>query len=122
MIEVLDDMPDGVSGFRVSGRVSGDELRDFRSTLEPLLDTGEVRLVEVVSDDYEGFGPGGLLEDIKIGFGTLIERHSAFRRIAVVSDKDWIVHALHALAWMVPADVALFRLDQLDKAKAWAAG
>jgi hypothetical protein len=29
MIEELPDMPDGVVGFRVSGRVSAREMRDF---------------------------------------------------------------------------------------------
>ena len=30
MIEVLPDMPDGVTGIRVSGRLRGDELREIR--------------------------------------------------------------------------------------------
>ena len=30
MIEVLSDMPDGVAGIRVSGRVRGDDLREFK--------------------------------------------------------------------------------------------
>jgi hypothetical protein len=122
MIEVLTDMPDGVTGFRVSGRVSGEDLRDFKATMAELLNSDEIRLVEVVSDDYEGFGAGGLIEDVKMGLGTLIQHHSAFRRIAVVSDKDWVAHAMHAFAWMVPGELAVFTLDELDRAKAWAAG
>jgi hypothetical protein len=35
----------------------------------------------------------------------LTQHHSAFKRIAVVSDKDWVAHALHALAWMVPGEL-----------------
>ncbi|OMC52985.1 hypothetical protein A5745_23085 [Mycobacterium sp. IS-2888] len=122
MIELLPDVPEGVIGIRVSGRLSGDELREIRPTIEELVKTGEIRIVEVIEPDYEGFGPGGLVEDIKLGMGTVLPHHSAFKRIAVVSDKEWVAHTLHALAWLVPGELALFGLDELERAKQWAAG
>ena len=122
MIEMLPDMPEGVTGIRVSGRLRGDELREVKPTLEERLKTGEIRIVEVIAPDYEGFGPGGLVEDLKLGFGTVWPHHSAFKRIAVVSDKEWVAHTLHALAWMVPGELAVFGLDELERAKEWAAG
>ena len=122
MIEVLPDMPQGVTGIRISGRLRGDELREARPTIEEMLKAGEVRIVEVIDSDYEGFGPGGLVEDVKLGFGTVLPHHSAFRRIAVVSDKEWVARTLHALAWMVPGELAVFGLDELEHAKQWAAG
>jgi hypothetical protein len=121
MIETLSDLPSGVAGVRLSGRLSGREFRDFRPTWEKLVDTGDIRFVEVIEDDYEGFGPGGLIEDAKMGFGALFRHHSAFKRIAVVTNKDWVLHVLHALAWMVPAEYKVFSLDELDQAKEWAA-
>jgi hypothetical protein len=39
-----------------------------------------------------------------------------------VSDKEWVVHTLHALAWIVPGELKMFRLDELDRTKQWAAG
>jgi hypothetical protein len=122
MIDVLPDMPEGVFGIRVSGRVRGDDLRDFRPTMDELLKTGEIRIVEVISPDYEGFGPGGLVEDMKLGFGAVLGHHSAFKRIAVVSDREWVAHAMHAFAWMIPGDLKVFGLGELDAAKEWAAG
>jgi len=122
MIEVLADMPKGVVGFRVSGRLLGDDLREFKPTMEEMLKAGEIRIVEVIASDYQGFGPGGLIEDLKLGFGSLLQHHSAFKRIAVVSDKEWVAHTLHALAWMVPGELGLFTLDELEQAKDWAAG
>lgn len=122
MIEILTDMPEGVTGIRVSGRLLGDDLRGIRPLMEERLEQHEIRIVEVIASDYEGFGPGGLVEDLKLGFGSLLEHHSAFKRIAVVTDKEWVVHTLRALAWMVPGEVALFGLDDLDRAKQWAAG
>ncbi|OBG69355.1 MULTISPECIES: STAS/SEC14 domain-containing protein [unclassified Mycobacterium] len=122
MIELLTDMPEKVIGIRVSGRLRGDELRDFKPEIEQVLETGEVRIVEVIAPDYEGFGPGGFLEDLKLGLGTVLPHHAAFKRIAVVSDKDWVAHVLHAVAWMVPGEFAVFSLDDLDRAIQWAAG
>ena len=122
MIEVLPDMPDGVTGIRVSGRLRGDDLREFKPTMEGMVNTGEIRIVEVIAPDYEGFGPGGLVQDLKLGLGALFKHHSQFKRIAVVTDKEWAVHTLHALAWMVPGELALFGLDELERAKEWAAG
>ncbi len=121
MIELLPDMPDGVTGVRVSGRLGGKELREFKPAMEERLKNGEIRVVEVIAPDYEGFGPGGFVEDLKLGLGTVLPHHSAFKRIAVVSDKDWVAHVLHALAWMIPGDLAVFGLDELESAKKWAA-
>lgn len=122
MIEVMPDMPEGVTGIRVSGRISGEDMRAFTPIMERLGRSGEIRIVEVIAPDYEGFGPGGLAADLKLGFGALLQHHSAFKRIAVVSDKDWVRHTLHAVAWLVPGELALFTLDQLVEAKEWAAG
>ncbi|MCV7074402.1 STAS/SEC14 domain-containing protein [Mycobacterium szulgai] len=122
MIEMLSDMPQGVTGIRVSGRLLGDDLRAVKPAMEQALETGELRIVEVIASDYEGFGPGGFVEDLKLGFGALFQHHSAFKRIAVVTDKEWVTHTLHALAWMVPGEIALFKLDELERAKEWAAG
>jgi hypothetical protein len=122
MIEILPGMPKGVTGIRVSGRLVGDDLRELKPAMETLLTGSEIRIVEVIASDYEGFGPGGLVEDLKLGLGMLLQHHSAFKRIAVVSDKDWVAHTLHALAWMVPGELAIFGLDELDRAMEWAAG
>ena len=122
MIELLADMPKGVTGVRVSGRLGGGELREVKPTIEDMLKTDEIRIVEVIAPDYEGFGPGGLFEDLKLGFSTVWPQHAAFKRIAVVSDKAWVAHTLHAVAWLIPGEFKVFQLDELDKAKEWAAG
>ena len=122
MIEILADMPEGVAGIKVSGRISGEDLKEFKPTMDDLLTTGgDIRIVEVITSDYEGFGPGGLVEDLKLGLGTLFNRHAAFKRVAVVSDKEWVVHTIHLVGWLMPGEVAVFGLDELDRAKQWAA-
>lgn len=121
MIELLQDMPAGVHGIRLSGRLSGDDLRGMRPLIGTLTDSEDVRIVEVIADDYEGFGPGGLAEDLKVGW-NLVAHHTAIKRIAVVTDIDWATHTLHAIAWMVPGEMRVFPLADLDRATRWAAG
>lgn len=115
MIELLPDMPQGVTGIRVSGRLRGDELREIKPSLHRLLQNGDVRIVEIIDSDYQGFGPGGLAEDIKLGLGAVLPHHSSFKRIAVVSDKDRVAHVLHALEWMIPGELEVFGLDEVDQ-------
>ncbi len=122
MIEELKGLPQGVTGIRVSGKITGEQMREFKPTMQKLLDSDQIRFVEVIDPDYSGFGPGGLLQDIRQGFGAVFEHHKAFKRMAIVTDKEWIAHSLHALAWMVPGELELFTLDELDKATQWAAG
>ncbi len=100
MIEELQDMPAGVTGIRVSGRVSGEDLTAFKPIMDRLLDSDEIRFVEG-SARLRGLRPGGLFADIKQGFSNL-KHLGAFKRTAVVTDKDWIAHTMHALAWMIP--------------------
>ena len=49
MIELLPDMPKGVTGVRVSGRLGGDELREVKPAIEDMLKTDEIRIVEVIA-------------------------------------------------------------------------
>jgi len=122
MIEQLPDMPAGVAGLRVSGRITAGDLRELKPSVESLLQSHEVRIVEVIASDYAGFGSGGLVEDLKLGLGALLRNHAAFKRIAVVSDLEWVVHAMHAFAWLVPGELEVFGLGELDRATEWAAG
>jgi hypothetical protein len=121
MIEELKDVPAGVTGILVSGRVTAEDFHEFRPILDRMLDSDEIRFVEVIGSDYAGFGPGAFFADLKMGVSTM-KHLRAFKRTAVVTDKDWMIHTVHALAWMIPGEVAVFHLDQLDDAKQWAAG
>ena len=68
MIAVLSDLPAGVAGISVSGTLTRDDLAVV-PTLEAAFAGDEFRLVEVINDDYAGFGHGALLEDMRVGMG-----------------------------------------------------
>ena len=65
---------------------------------------------------------GRRLEDIKTGLRTEFSDRKAWKRLAVVTDIDWIEQAMELFAWAMPGELKVFDdLDELDEAKAWAA-
>ena len=120
MIEELKDIPARVSGNRVSGRITADDFVN-QTGPGPDVDSDDIRFVEVTDPDFEGFGPGGLLADIKQGFSTMTHLR-AFRRTAVVTDKEWMAHPARAGPDDPRRGGPCSASTSLEAAKQWAAG
>lgn len=123
MIERLEDMPAGVIGFRASGKLTREDYTDaMMPTLREAAESGEMRLVYVLGPDFDGLEAGAMVEDVKSGFELTVGHHSSWKRLAMVTDVDWIRNSIHLLGWVAPGELKLFDLDALEQAKAWAAG
>lgn len=122
MIERIETMPADTLGLRASGKLT---VEDYREVLEPALEeavaAGSVRLVFVLTE-FDGVAPGAWIEDLKTGLGAWVRDHEAWRRMALVTDVEWVAKAMRAFAWMAPGEVRTFTLDELEEAKAWVAG
>jgi hypothetical protein len=118
MLTAIPDLPPGVIGFEAGGKLAAE---DYRDTLGPAVKAaaaaGEVRLV-LVMPAFEGIDPGAVWEDAKMG----LTNWSAWKRIAVVTDIEWLINALRWFGWMTPGEVKHFPLTERDDAIAWAAG
>lgn len=123
MIEQIQDMPAGTIGFRFAGQIS---KRDYEEVLIPALEKAfagkEVRCLCLLGPDFEGYEAGAVWQDVKAGARLGIGRHSAWKRTALVTDVDWMRHAIALFGWMAPGELELFPVDELAKAKAWVAG
>jgi hypothetical protein len=124
MIERLTDMPQGTLGFRASGALTREE---YETTLLPPLreavDGGRpIKLLFEVGPDFEKFTPGALLADSKTGLTLGLGHLSSWKRTALVTDVDWIRHAVELFGWMTPGELRLFKHVELDEAKAWVGG
>jgi SpoIIAA-like len=121
MIERMDDVPAGVIGIRASGKLTKD---DYERVLEPALkeavETGEAKVLFVLPD-FDGLEPEALFEDVKTGLSVELKDRSAWKRFAFVTGVDWIAKSMRLFAWMVPGEVKVFEMDELDKAKEWVA-
>ena len=117
MIEELSDLPAGVIGFEVSGRIRAEDYRDVvLPTLERAAATGEVRFV-IVMRDFDGMSGGAVWQDLKVG----IEHFRAWKRIALVTDITWMRDLTSLFGWMTPGETRTFALAQRDEAIEWAA-
>ncbi|HET9120923.1 MAG TPA: STAS/SEC14 domain-containing protein [Solirubrobacterales bacterium] len=123
MVERMGDMPDGVIGLRGSGKLTKE---DYTDVLEPALkgamDSGEGRVVFVLTD-FDGLELGATFEDIKTGLGVELGNRKTWRRLALVTDVDWVARAMRMFAWAMPGELGVYEsLDDLEKAKTWVAG
>jgi len=123
VIEALEGMPDGTIGFRATGRVTREEYRDVLvPPMRAAAEAGDVRMVFAVGPGFEKFELGALGEDTKTGITLGLGHPKAWKRIALVTDVDWIANVLHMFGWLTPGEVKLYGLDGLEDAKAWVAG
>ena len=117
MIQTLTDLPAGVVGVQLSGKVEAD---DYRSTLLPLIEqarqAGDIRMVVDISD-FEGMTAGAMVQDAKAGF----ENIRNWKRLAIVSDSDAINHAISIFGWLMPGDIKTFSSADRASAVQWAA-
>ena len=117
MIKELNGLPTGVIGFEVADTLRAEDYRDvILPALERAAASGEVRFV-IVIPEFHGMSGGALWQDLRVG----IEHFRAWKRIALVTDIDWMSHMTTLFGWMTPGEVKHFPLAQRDNAIAWAA-
>jgi len=119
MLTLIPDLPEGVVGVEAQGHVAAS---DYEQVLVPAVDAarqaagdGKVRLLYVLGSAFPNYTAGAAWEDTKLGLGRI----RSWERIAIVSDADWLRRAIHGLGWMMPGDVKVYGMDELDDARAW---
>ena len=118
MIKELADLPPGVVGFELGGTLGAEDYRDVvLPALQRAYAGDEFRFV-IVIPEFGGITGGALWQDLKVG----VEHLHAWKRIALVTDIDWMRHATTLFGWLTPGEVKVFPLAQRDEAIAWAAG
>jgi hypothetical protein len=118
MMKELTDMPAGVIGFEASGKLQAEDYRDVvLPALQRAAASGDVRFV-IVMRDFGGMTPGALWQDLKMG----IEHLRAWKRIALVTDIEWMTHMTSLFGWMTPGEVKTFPLAEEPAALAWVQG
>jgi hypothetical protein len=117
MITELTDMPEGVIGFETSGKLQAEDYRDvLLPAVERAAGAGAVRIV-IVIPSFDGLSAEAMWEDLKMGVSNL----RVWKRIALVTDVEWMRQMTSMFGWMTPGDVKHFPLAERDAAIAWAA-
>ena len=111
-------LPDGVIGFEGAGRI---EASDYRDVLMPaiggLIEQGRDVRILLVFEHFDGMSAGGAWQDLKVG----VEQLTKWKRIALVTDLDWMITVASLFGWMTPGELRRFPLAERDRAIAWAA-
>ncbi len=117
MIDFISGLPDNVLGIEAKGEVSGEDYeRVVIPAVEDRLERHEkVRLLYLLGAEFGGYSASAMWEDTKIGMSHLF----SWERIAVVTDEDAYRRLVKGFGFLVPADVRVFELAELDLAKAW---
>ena len=114
---------------RVSGGLIVEELEDagvadlYREGLE----RSRSEHARIVEAGHPELAPYALCLGYRIRYVLDMNAREAMHLIELRSGREGhpayraVAHALHAFAWMVPGELALFGLDELERAKEWAA-
>lgn len=73
----------------------------------------------VADDDFHGLDLQALWEDMKAAPSVGLKHRQSWRRLAVVTNKDWMRRAIGGFGWLYSGEMRVFDLEQLDAAKAW---
>jgi SpoIIAA-like len=117
MLSLIGDLPDHVVGVEAHGEVTAE---DYEKVLVPAVEAAraespKVRLLYVLGAEFPDYSAGAMWQDTKLG----LSHPRSWERIAIVSDADWLRHALNGLGWMFPGEVKLFGTDRGDAAREW---
>ena len=119
MLQRIEGMKEDVLAFKAVGKVTGE---DYEGTLVPAMEDaikahGKIRFLYEFGPEFEAFNARALWDDAKVGLRHL----HGFERIAVVSDIDWIVHAIRLFAFAIPYPVRIFSNAERGAALGWIA-
>lgn len=120
MLELMPDLPDNVVGIRAIGDIEDD---DYEDVLVPEIDSrlarhDKIRLLYVLGPEFERYEAEAAWDDAKLGMRTF----TSYERIAVVTDSTLIRRSVKAFGWLMPGDVRVFAMADLDDASSWIQG
>jgi len=119
-VTVIDGLPENVIGFEAVGEVEDDDYEDvILPAVEQLLESHEkVRILYVLGADFEKYEADAMWEDTKMG----LHYRGKWERIALVTDHKGYQRSVKAFGFLMPGEVKVYPLAELDAAKEWIAG
>ena len=117
MIENIEGFPDNVIALVAKGQVT---KKDYEQVLIPRVESAlkrhaKVRFYYELGPQFSGFDAGAMWEDLKVG----VEHLSAWERMAIVTDVNWIKHMVNAFRFIMPGQLRVFATAQAAEARTW---
>lgn len=107
MITLIKKLPVNIIGFKYDGKVTAN---DYETILFPAIESAFVKSKDLkmlcqMADCFEGFKAGAVLDDIQLG----IKYFRDWKKIAFVSKKKWMNHAVRTFGFLIPGQVKSFK-------------
>lgn len=117
MITLIKNIPDDIIGFSYDEEVTG---ADYETVVFPAVEAAEKKSKDLkvlihLSENFTGFKLGALKDDLDIG----LKYFRDWKKIAFVSDKEWINHIVKAIGFLMPAKVRTFENIEMNEAIEW---
>jgi len=116
-VKMIEGMPSDVIAYEIIGTLTS---RDYDDVLTPLIDEklkthDKLKVMVVFGDAFDGATAPAMWDDARLGF-----RHiTGFSKIALVTDLNWLRQSARFFGPLVPAQMHVFGLKEMDDAKAW---
>lgn len=119
MIEIMNDLPPHVVGFRATGKVTKE---DYENILMPVVDAQsknfkQLNFILLLDTDVSNYTFGAWVDDALVGWKHLMHWH----RVAIVSNRDVIKKITDIFGHLVPGEYKGFKTEDLEEAKKWVA-
>jgi SpoIIAA-like len=114
---LIKGLPSDVVAVAARGTITA---QDYRDVLEPavrekLKRHDKLKLLFLAGPEFDGYSAGAIWDDARFG----LSHFTAFSKLALVSDTEWIRRAAKLFGPLMPAEVMVFDVADLDDAKQW---
>ena len=119
MIEKLSGFSDNVVACAAHGRVTAE---DYDRVIIPAVERAlakhdKIRCYYELGTEFGGMDAGAAWRDMTVG----LEHLTRWERVAVVTDVEWIGHAVNAFRFLMPGAVRVYPTAETATARAWVA-
>ena len=119
MIEIMNDLPTNVIGFRSIGKVTKE---DYEKILMPAVDAhskkfNKINYLLLLDTDVSNYTFGAWVDDALVG----LKHFTHWHKVAIVSHSDTIKKFTNIFGHLVPGIYKGFQTSELEEAKKWVA-
>ena len=117
MIKPIENLPGNIIGFRYEGEVTSE---DYKTVLYPAVEaalkkTKDLKMLVEITESFAKFTLHAAWDDAAVAFKYFRD----WKKIAFLSDKDWLNHTIKALSFLTPGQLRTFSANQTEDAINW---
>ena len=117
MIKKILDLEPNIIGFEATGTVTGKDYEEIMiPAIEEKLKTNpKLKFLYYIDAEFEHYELKAMLDDTKIG----LKHFNAWEKMAIVTDLHWIKNGVNVFGFIIPGEIKVFDIIELEDAKAW---